>query len=222
MQEYRPNAYLAWSGGKDSTVMTHLVCVKFGFSTKVMSIKDDCDYPGEEKYIKELASKWGIDLDVIKPKISLQELVKKLEIEVGEDVHSRNTEFAYQAFYRLIEQYRTKMKLPGVYLGLRKSESKYRASNFDLRGHIYKKNDGEVVCQPIVDWSDIEIFAYLFSHNIDPFVVYKCCRLHSSPGELRKSWWLGGKGGHNIWLRTYWPSLFMKLKKIVYGAGRVA
>lgn len=219
-----PKAYLTWSAGKDSTAMVHLVRVDCQIPATIMSIKDDCDYPGEIDYIKHLAQKWAVQVDIIKPKKSVQEYAAELEIQVGEDVHSRG-KFSNKVFYNLINQYRKQLGFPGVYLGLRTEESKARLNNRNYRGHIYTKKNGEAVCQPICDWSGKDVFAYLFSRNIDPFIVYKCCRLHKLPSEIRKSWWLGGTSSrfsYNIWLKTYWPTLFRKLCKIVDRAEIVA
>jgi 3'-phosphoadenosine 5'-phosphosulfate sulfotransferase (PAPS reductase)/FAD synthetase len=206
-----PSAYIAWSAGKDSTAMVHLIYVLCGIDAPTMSIKDDCDFPGEKRYIQKLADAWNVKLDILCPGMSLKKLVQEMSLRAGEDLHSRDTDFANIAFYQCIERYRKKKKSPGVYLGMRSSESKARALNRLMRGLIYCKKSGEVVCQPICDWSDIDVFAYLFSHNIELFDVYKCCRLHDPPSKIRKSWWLPGtsaRKGQMVWLRTYYPSIY--------------
>ena len=68
--ECAPNLAVMWSGGKDSTAMTHLACVESGARLTVYSEKDDLDYPGELAYVTELGAQWGLDLKILVPPIS--------------------------------------------------------------------------------------------------------------------------------------------------------
>lgn len=214
-----PNAYVAWSAGKDSTVMMHLTMLEIP-NIRAMSIKDDCDYPGEVSYLQELATRWNIKLDIVVPDFSLQKYLADNYFEPGNDIHSRGTDFADKSFYSVIEDYRMMKDNPGVYLGLRKSESHYRLMNYKKRGSIYTKQNGETVCQPICNWHDIDVYAYLFKKGIKLFSVYRCVRLHKQPGDVRKSWWVPGASalyGQVVWLRTYYPSLYQWLRNLMPG-----
>lgn len=220
MAERCPNAYVGWSGGKDSTALTHLVAVECGVQAHAMSVKDDLDYPGEEDYIQGLADAWGIRLDIVRPPMSLQAWLAdhRHELSAMEDVHSRSSEFSRKAFYEPIRMYAEVLGLPGVYLGLRAEESHGRRMNRATHGSLYSKADGETVCTPLADWKGIDIYAYLLSREIAPLPVYRCVRLHDSPDRIRKSWWLPGshsrKGGM-VWLRLYYPSIFARLCELL-------
>jgi 3'-phosphoadenosine 5'-phosphosulfate sulfotransferase (PAPS reductase)/FAD synthetase len=215
-----PTAYVAWSAGKDSTALVHLVCVGCGVKARAMSVKDDLDFPGEEAYLTEHAKAFGVELDILRPPFSLQDWLAANAVEKGNtaDMHSRSSSFADAAFYSLISEYSTKHGVPGVYLGLRVAESYGRKRNMQTRGHIYQKASGEVVCQPLANWTGLDVYAYLFKHGIEPFALYKCVRLHESPERVRKSWWLPGSAsrqGGMEWLRCYYPSLFLRLCQIM-------
>ncbi len=222
-----PHAYVSWSAGKDSTAMTHLVAQVIP-DVRAFSIKDDCDYPGERKYVTELARAWGVQLDIVAPSFSLQQWLKDHDAEFGEDLHSRGVEFSDLAFYSLLEEYRTANGSPGTYIGLRKAESENRERNRAFNGLIYKRRGVEVICQPICDWSDVDLFAYLFDNGIEPFHVYRCVRMAESPALVRKSWWLPpgntswAENTHCVWLKTYYPSLFNKLRDIMPSVTRFA
>lgn len=218
-----PDAYVAWSAGKDSTAMTHLVAELIP-GVRAMSIKDDCDYPGEVEYIERLANEWDVKLTIVRPSFSLQDALRDGQAEAGDDIHSRASEFADEGFYSLIEEYRHRLGLPGVYLGLRKDESHARLMNRAKRGAVYTKRDGETVCMPLCDWSDRDVYAYLFTRDIELLPVYRCIRLHDSPGRVRKSWWIPGKNidHHSIWLKTYYPSLHQRMCELMPGASRFA
>lgn len=62
--------YLAWSGGKDSCVMVHMVRVLMGLDVPVMSLVTDLEPPGTVEYLQDTAKAWGIDLIVVEPKMS--------------------------------------------------------------------------------------------------------------------------------------------------------
>lgn len=223
MRRLRPEAYVAWSAGKDSTALTHLVASEIP-GVRAMSIKDDCDYPGEREYIASLASAWGVTLDVLTPDVCLQDWLKDNQAQFGDDLHRRGTAFSDTVFYSLIDRYRCKRGYPGVYLGLRKEESYARLINRAAHGHTYTKRDGETVCQPLCDWSDLDVYAYLFARNIPLLHVYKCVRFADSPARVRKSWWLPSNGAdhHCVWLKAYYPSLFNKLRDIMPSVTRFA
>jgi 3'-phosphoadenosine 5'-phosphosulfate sulfotransferase (PAPS reductase)/FAD synthetase len=220
MGERCPSSYLAWSAGKDSTAMVHIATEVLS-EPAAMSIKDDCDFPGEEEYVSVLAKKWGVRLDVVIPQHSMQERLAELAITPGDDIHSRSAKFSDESFYSLIEEYRRKHGLPGVYLGIRKDESYARLMHRASRGAIYTKRDGETVCMPICDWSDKDIYAYLFANEVELFPVYRCVRLAKSPAAIRKSWWVPGSAaryGQMIWLKSYYPSLYNKVRELMPGA----
>lgn len=220
-----PSAYLSWSAGKDSTAMVHLAVVECGLPIAAMSIKDDLDFPGEEPYLMALSSEWGIALDIVRPPFSLQDRLSETTINASGEFHSRASRFADEAFYRQIEEYSAAHGRPGVFLGLRSSESKGRAVNRASRGTSYQKRNGEWVCQPICDWSGLDVFAYLFAREIPILDVYRCVRLHDSPERVRKSWWLPGSStrhGQAVWLRTYYPSLFRRLCELLPSASTTA
>lgn len=222
MYDRRPEAYVAWSGGKDSTALAHLVCQNLGLGAHCMSVCDDLDYPGEVEYLTRLADRWGCRVDIVEPDFSLQEWIDEHseELEALPDLHSRASEFARRAFYEPIEQYRKAHDTPGVYLGLRSEESAGRLANRKAHGLIYEKQNGEAVAQPLADWSDRDVYAYLFDHDVPLLDVYQCVRLHDSPADVRKSWWLPHSGSGAdfeglTWLKTYWPSLYQRLCDIL-------
>ena len=217
MEEQHPAALLSWSAGKDSTVLVHLA-LSLGAEGRIFSIKDDLDFPGEDDYLRHLASKWGaLDrLDIVRPPFSLRRWLEDHadELVAGQDLHGSASQFADAAFYGVIRAYKEEHDVRATYLGLRAEESQGRAKNVASRGEIYTKRDGETVCQPLAHWVGLDVYAYLFTHEIPLLSVYRCVRLSSSPDRVRKSWWLPGAHathGAGVWLRTYYPALWREL-----------
>lgn len=209
---------LSYSGGKDSTAMTHLVAVEMGARVHVVSEKDDLDYPGEEAYVAELAARWRLDIEIVRPPVSPTAwlLERRGALSAGEDVHSRSAGLSKACFYGVMEAANEKHDL--VMMGLRAEESGVRKTLRMARGLNYTLKSGQHRSIPLGDWTGMDVFAYLQLHGIDPLPVYRCIAFlpeHKvKPWLIRKSWWLPGahaKSGGVAWLRHYYPSLWAKL-----------
>ena len=218
---------LMWSGGKDSTVMVHLAANAGIGPVHAVSVKDDLDFPGEKEYLLELAGRWAVDLEVLHPPMSLIAHVVAHEdcYAVGGDIHGREADLSRVAFYPILREHHVEHGPYDIVLGLRSEESRGRKANRAVRGLIYRKKDGQSVCQPIADWRDLDVYAYLIANEVPILPLYRCVRLAEAPGRVRKSWWLPGKAatqGGTIWLRTYYPSLFAKLRRMLPQHGQFA
>lgn len=208
---------VSWSGGKDSSCMSHLV-LSLDPSVTLVSEKDDLDYPGEETYITELATRWQAKLEILRPDISPSQWIAEHadQLAMGDDFHSRAAGLSKACFYGVMEQDDAKRDL--VFIGLRADESVARRKNRAINGLAYRRKAGHVVCTPLADWRGIDVFAYLQAQEIEPLHVYRCVGfMHErEPWRVRKSWWIPGdmgKYGGASWLRRYYPSLFQRLLK---------
>lgn len=110
--------------------------------------------------------------------------------------------------------------MDGIFLGLRQEESRGRRMNRVTRGTLYRKASGQYVATPIVDWSGLDVMAYMASRDIEPLSVYRCVAfMHADePWRVRKSWWIPGAStrfGGIAWLRRYYPSLFARLCELL-------
>lgn len=229
---------VSWSCGKDSTVMTHLVCVEAGAgrSVLVVSEKDDLDYPGEREYAERYASAWGLDLEILTPSISpstwVEEAAARGELRSYDDIHTRAAGLSKACFYRVMEA--SNAGRPLVMMGLRREESNIRnhVATRAVMGAMDRRRDGSAGptsgltywhkgehqwrCLPVAEFTALDVYAYLASRDIDPLPVYRCIGLmhRDRPGMIRKSWWLPGghaADGQVAWLRRYYPSLYRKL-----------
>jgi len=200
-----------WSGGKDSTAMLHLAYT-LDEDIVATSEKDDMDFPGEKGYVKHVAEKYQVSLDILEPEGSLWEGLG--DVDVTEDLHSRGTTFSDEHFYSLLEAYHERQGVEGIMLGLRKHESGGRYANRLSRGHTYQKEDGMWVCCPIVDWTAKDVFAYLISRDVPILEVYFKTKLSEGPESIRKSWVLPGrssKWGQSAWLRYHYPEVYSRI-----------
>jgi len=210
-----PDSVCMWSGGKDSTAMTHLVSMIHP-GIPVVTEKDDLDFPGERAYVERVLSMFGWNVRIISPEVSPQDWIMKHApgLTSEDDFHSRSAALSKECFYRLVEE--ASRKYQAIFLGLRQEESRGRALNRACRGVLYQKSNGQYTCTPIADWRGIDVYAYLVSNGIPLLDVYRCVGfMHADePFRIRKSWWIPGQSGRYggvAWLRRYWPSLYYQL-----------
>ena len=150
-----------------------------------------------------------MNLDIVNVKIDID------NIDICDEINSRGVELSDNFFYSIIKKYKQDNNFKGVFLGLRKEESRARRINFYKKGHTYRKKDGEWVCNPLSNFTAKDIYAFLLSNNINPLRVY----MHThfcSPEKIRKSWYLPGARaceGQALILKYYYPQLFNILEQ---------
>ena len=212
---------VSYSGGKDSTALTHLVCVELGAAPRVVvhSEKDDLDYPGEEAYVREHATAWGLRLNILRPPTSPVEWIAKRAARMSgdDDVHGRTAGLSKACFYGVMEAADREHDVS--FLGLRMEESGVRKILLASRGLLYQLKSGLWRCNPLGHWRGIDVYAYLDQHGIEPLSVYRCVgwlpEHRQNPALIRKSWWLPGihaRHGQTAWLRHYYPSLYERYR----------
>lgn len=221
--------YLAFSGGKDSCAMIHLVA-SFGYRGKAAWLSGDFDWPGESKLVADYGSMTGLHVDVLRAPVSSWELLRQTAPEsmADEDTLSSSREKDSPGFFATFERYRREHDLDGVLLGMRAEESRARRILQRKRGGVYyAATRSEWVCQPICRWTGLDVYAYLLSRGLPVLHLYRCLRIpqrvsrfggEPTPDRVRHDGWLPGAGaqqGEMIWLRVYYPSLFRRLCAIL-------
>lgn len=141
------NPYIAWSTGKDSTVVLGLT--REIADVPAAHIDNGVELPGTD----EIRSQF---LNVIHYKAKTPFLELAEEFGLGSKETRKTT---------LVKEFENDYNFNGVLMGLRKDESLIRRYN-SKRGYIYQKNDGNWVCNPILDWNVRDVFAYLFQKRL--------------------------------------------------------
>lgn len=210
---------IAWSGGKESTILAHIVCVKMGLRVPVMSLFTDLEPPGTRAYMDACVKAWDLDMEYVEPPVSFwQYLVDHAhEIDIHSAVTTGHTHVG-KIWDETMERWWQQSGYTGMLWGLRDEESRARKINTKRRGVLYQNTDGRWKCAPFSSWEGRDVYAYCAAHGVDLHPLYRCIRYNAKdPSRVRKAMWIPGSHGAMgamIWLRTYYPSLYMQLVQV--------
>lgn len=148
LEKYDKKIYCACSGGKDSLVLTHLTLSLYP-EIEVFHF-DHGPYLMPRKIENEI-------LGCIKS-LGIKNLTIKTSPKLAKKYVRWEPIIWYQEFFKIVKEYMRKKNLKGVMLGFREEESLKR------KRRILNKKEGEEF--PILDWSYMDIWAYIVQNKI--------------------------------------------------------
>ena len=190
------NIFVSFSGGKDSTVTSHLVMSALGTESIIHIYGDTTlEYPMTSDYISEFKQTYK-KTPLLVAKNNDQEFNDLCKV-IGPPSRVMRwccTIFKTGAITRKIEQvFRNKTRLLS-FQGIRRMESLSR-SKYE-RDTDSPKITKQVVSSPIIDWSDFDVWLYILSNKIPFNSAYRkgfsrvgcwCCPNNSSWSEFLSS-----------------------------------
>lgn len=160
MAEVSPRNVLAYSGGKDSLVVTHLARNSLGAREAVIDLS--FTFPRFAAQARAIATDLGLSL-VEYDRLSLAWLAAHPQFICGRTAdQSRFYALRQQA---TIQRHAKEHGFTGVILGRRTQENTVPAK-------LYRKNNGLWQGCPIRDWKTEHVWAYLHQHSISVPDIY--------------------------------------------------
>lgn len=173
------NAAISFSSGKDSVVLLHLA-MEAGFKGKLVffkyGISSDVETPIENiKLLKYYADFYKLEYEILDclGEVDCWERCGKFilipETETEKQIF-RETNYDY---VKKSTQFENRNKIDLSIIGMRKSESKRRSIVLNKRGDLYqtKIRDSVTSC-PLLDFTNEDIWAYIFSRNLKYLSIY--------------------------------------------------
>lgn len=207
------DGYVAWSGGKDSTVAVHLAR-RVDPNVPVVWFDSGLEYPETRAYIDRLADTWGLNFTRVETRVDALTMLRRSGgwhhgdvPSVGDDFHDvLVAEPARRAHARFG---------PGEVTGLRAGESVGRRILLAQGRGQYERKDGTVVAAPVWRWRDSDVNAYLAAHQVDPNPVYAKLAQLGAPRYAQRVGLVvdynGAEVGRFTWLKNGWPDLWGEL-----------
>lgn len=209
-----PDAWVSWSGGKDSTTVLNLARQ---VNPKVVACWFDSglEFPETVTYVHDLADRWGIRLHV-EPAAptALQVMVASggwdHTAPVPLDVPDMFEALINGPAGRCHDKYG-----PAHMWGLRAAESRARTVHLAPTGGITTRTNETVTAAPIWDWQDQDVLTYLTGQGIPVNPVYdKLTALGATGRSLRVGVAFDGTNlehGRATWLARGWPDLWAQI-----------
>jgi len=160
-QRYKPHeVYIAWTGGKDSTVILDLVRKYFKGTIPCRVFFNDSTMEFDEVYefVENIKNDWGLDLIIVKH--SSGDLRKYEELSDYEEQRSFSRVMKINSIKRAIKKYSIKVFLSGV----RWDEDPARESE---KYFVTEENHRRV--HPILHFKEDDIWEYINKHKV-PYV----------------------------------------------------
>lgn len=203
--------YVAFSGGKDSEVVLHLV-LQHRTDVDVVWLHSGAEFPDTEDLVERLRVEWRLNLTVVRVQPGLLDLLE----EYGAYGLPARTPFKkgdlvrrliYEPSRRLCEE----RGFDAVFMGLRKEESRRRLYSLTKHGPLHlTRYDGLLHINPLADWQGEDVWAYINGLDLPYNAVYD--KTLFQPREwVRTAPWAGGidrERGRFQFMRYYYPDLF--------------
>lgn len=229
------DGFVAWSGGKDSTVVVNLAR-QVNPHVPVVFYDSGLQFPETLRYLEELAGAWRLNFRVVSAEPDLLTVLiagggfdhtapdRRLKGALADIMIAAPAAEAHRRYGR------------GSMWGVRAEESAGRRRLYRSQlaaearlhqcgsppatvracaGGVVRRKDGSVTYGPIWDWQRHHVFEYLAGRGIAPNPLYrKLAALGAPEHQIRVDSIIDPEklsNGHVAWLQKGWPDLFERL-----------
>lgn len=194
LKRARPIA-VAWTGGKDSTVLLHLwksfleehgLLERFGLVA--VSIDTGLKFPEVVAFRERLTREWGVRCIVARPEISLQ------NYPVAQDPAACCLELKIKPLQNALSEH----GFEALLAGLRRDEHPSRSDRHWIES---RDTPPHLQCNPILEWTEMDVWSYIMDKGLAYCELYDagyrslgCKPCTASPGLENGE---GERGGRN-------------------------
>lgn len=152
-----------WTGGKDSTVLLHLMREIFGTKAKfpILFLDTGLDFEEVYDFIERINKMWSLNLVTVKPSKKLASEYKKQKTKKD------RVTFASMMKIILLKQAVEEHKLPALVIGIRWDEHRERIGE-----KYFSEREDHVRIHPLLHWTEEDVWEYIHSKNIPYISLY--------------------------------------------------
>lgn len=170
---------LSFSGGKDSVVLLDLA-VKAGFNGTLIFFKygicTDIETPQENiDLLKYYAEKHGLHYQILEcfGEVDCWEQCGRFTLFPENEEEKRIFNQTNYDYVKKSKEFEEENNIDLNIIGMRKDESKRRRIVLNQKGAIYQtENRQSVTCCPLLNFTNIDIWSYIFSNNLKYLSIY--------------------------------------------------
>jgi len=165
-QHSENGAYVAFSGGKDSTVVAHLVKKALG-KADVFFGDTTIEFPVTYEYIERFKKEEGINFHSEGSEKDFFDLCEQLD-PPSQKMRWCCTVFKAHPLNNFLNRHQGTVLF---YDGIRRAESSTRSEYERVSGN--KKASKQITVRPILNWSTLEVWLYIFYTKVDFNKLYE-------------------------------------------------
>lgn len=197
VQEH-PNVFLTFSGGKDSTVVLHLLR-QVQADPKIAFFDTGFLYRQTYDFVKMIQEEWNVDITYIFTNPTPLEIIKRSgHWEHG--VEKRNLDLKKLLIDNYLEKAQEHFDSKYSIYGLRADESKHRKILLNkTQGLVVRSPKGvfkDASLAPIWDWTTKEVNQYILQNRVPLNAAYRRLRELGIPADKRRTGVVLGDGLH--------------------------
>ena len=206
--------YIAWSGGKDSTIIVD-IARKVIPEIKIVWFDSGLEYPDTREYINALATKWNLNLTVITAEPDALTILKETGTWNHDSIINPPAESLHDSL--IIKPANKAHALFGLgeLSGLRAEESVGRRALLAKEKGHYLRKDGSRVYAPIWSWSGEQVLNYFSQKEIALNPVYHKLAAVGAPLRAQRVGIVvdgnNPNNGRYTYLRLAYPDLWATL-----------
>lgn len=208
--------YVSWSGGKDSTVMLHLVR-QVAPDIDVLYMRSGYALPDTSVLIERLEEEWKLRLHVLDAPVDYLELCETFGLP-----HVRKRSTQRKVVQTLKKNHAvvwaSQHGFDGLFWGLRADESPGRAALCQAKPRGLRDKTGVLRVAPLAAWTGEDVWAYTVTGSIPYSDLYDRENCGFTRESLRNTGWLSTDGaayGRIEWLRMNYPEQFQKVRDLL-------
>jgi 3'-phosphoadenosine 5'-phosphosulfate sulfotransferase (PAPS reductase)/FAD synthetase len=203
------------SGGKDSVALAHL-CRDAGWRGRLFHFRFEETPPENTALVHRLAADFGTNVvDALVPGdfTTFKKIGHFFAVPSTAEEHSAMLE-GERRYKRAVEDAAIWAGFAGLFLGMRKQESRNRSIVLSKYGTLYKTKSRETwTCCPLADWTGQDVWAYLTANSLPWLSIYDDSE--NREHQRSETTWLGFDGlwrhGQGRQLRERDPALWRRL-----------
>lgn len=212
LDEHGPG-YVAWSGGKDSTLTAHLAHqVRPGIP--IVHYESGLDFPETVEYLPRIAREQGWNFHSVRTGDALAEMARNGSW--GHEAEPADADYWSATIAGPAAEARRRFGDVMIW-GLRGQESRRRQAMLASTRGVRHRSDGVVTLAPVWWWTRGDVLAALHAAGIPLNPLYaRLAELGVPEREQRVSLAVGADGkrhGRLVWLRRGWPDLWARYQQ---------
>lgn len=205
-------SFVAFSGGKDSTVMLRLVLEQA--LPPVAFVDSGTEFPETLEFVRRIGEEW-CPVDWLKADKTLLEIFRDMSAfgATGGNLYYSTAHITANVLINPMLRYVNEKGLEGQFLGLRKEESPVRGMSLSQHGPVhFRKFDEMWRCCPLMDWTARDVWAFIYSRDLPYNPIYDQDKFLSRE-EIRVAPWAGTTAktaGRIAWLKYWHPEIYRR------------